>query len=74
MMWTLVICGTEIFIDPRRREICFSDGCVRYRTEKQFGMAYEMLTKIVGYCSEYMHKIEKEGKKNCKKRVKKEEL
>jgi len=39
-------------VDDRRRMICFNTGadCVRYRTVKQFDVAFETLMKMIEYC------------------------
>jgi len=41
-----------IYVDDRRRKICFGDknNCIEYRTVKQFDVAFEMLMKMIEYC------------------------
>jgi len=51
MIQMILFCGNGISVDVKKREICFNGiDCVRYRTEKQFDVAYEMLMKVIEYC------------------------
>ncbi|MCI4407687.1 MAG: hypothetical protein JHC26_01255 [Thermofilum sp.] len=60
------MCGRTIYIYHGKRMICFDDDCVKYRTRKQFDIAYEMLVKMIDCCKDYEYKVIDVMKKACK--------
>jgi len=52
MIQVIWLYDKAIYVDDRRRMICFNTGadCVRYRTVKQFDVAFETLMKMIEYC------------------------
>jgi hypothetical protein len=59
MLLMTVLCGNGVSIDTKSKKICFNGiDCIKYRTEKQFEVAYEILMKVIELC----RKNEKVGK------------
>jgi hypothetical protein len=62
MIQMFIFCGEGISIDTRSKKICFGGvDCIKYKTEKQFEVAYEMLMKIIEYCRKN-ERVDKEGR------------
>jgi hypothetical protein len=63
MSLVVLFCG-KISIDDRKRVICFNDvDCMRFRTKKQFDVAFEIVTKMIEHCKRYMYEIEEKRNK-----------
>jgi len=66
-MIAIPICGRSIIIDNCNRQICVGAKCIKYRTRKQFDIAYEVVMEIARYCEEKITKkkevldVEKKG-------------
>jgi len=55
-MIAVPICGRSIIIDNYNRQICIGAKCIKYRTRKQFDIAYEMVMEVARYCEEEVMK------------------
>jgi hypothetical protein len=49
-MIAVPICETSIMLDQRNREVCIGAGCIRYGTDDQFKVAYELVMAIAKFC------------------------
>jgi hypothetical protein len=68
MSQVIWLCSRPIYIDDRARKICFGDenNCIKYRTVKQFDVAFETLAEMIKYCKNCMYEVKDEAKKDCK--------
>ena len=49
-MIAVAICETSVTLDRYNREVCVGTRCMRYETEEQFKMAYELVMEIARFC------------------------
>jgi hypothetical protein len=68
---SFVICNKSILIDSRDREICFGAECIRYRTKKQFEIAYQVIVMMSKFYDDVTMKFIEEWRKENEELVKK---
>jgi len=49
-MIAVPICETSVMLDQRNREVCVGARCIRYETDEQFKVAYELVMVIAKFC------------------------